>query len=108
MENEIEQLIRLDKLELEKRVDLDPFLPQRLRSRLQARRLPAKRLAGKLAWASAFCLAIGVLTFLQLQWLPGLASKPAAARPAVQLSPFPEELQNTIYRSFIEVAEWQK
>ena len=108
MENEIEQLIQLDKLELEKRVDLDPFLPQRLRSRLQARRRSSKSLAWKLAWAFGFCLVIALLTFIHLQWLPGLESKPAAGQPTVQLTPFPEELQNTIYRSYFEVAKWEK
>lgn len=108
MENEIEQLIRLDKLELEKRVDLDPFFAQRLRSRLQARHSPTKRLAWKVAWASGFCLVIALLTIIHLQWLPGLGSRPTTGQPAVQISLFPEELQNTIYQSFIEVAKWEK
>jgi hypothetical protein len=108
MENEIEQLIRLDKLALEKQVDLDTFVPQRLRSRLQARYRPAKHLAWKLAWASAVGMAIALLTIIHLQWLPGPATKPAPGQQAVQFSPFPEELQNTIYHSFIEVAQWEK
>jgi hypothetical protein len=108
MEKNIEQLIQKDNLELEKRIDLDPFLPARLRSRLQARQRSSKGLSWKVAWASGFCLVIALLTFIHLQWLPGLRSKPAAGRPAVQLNPFPDELQNTIYRSFIEVAQWEK
>lgn len=108
MENEIERLIRLDKLELEKQVDLDPLFPQRLRRRLQARRSPAKGLAWRLGWTSAFCLIIALLTLIHLQWLPGLASRPEAGRPGVQITLFPQELQNTIYQSFIEVAKWEK
>ena len=108
MKNEIEKMISLDKQELEMQVDLDPFLPQRLLSRLQARRRPARPLARKVAWASGFCLALALLTFIHLQWLPGPAFKPSIGPSAVKLSPFPEELQNTIYRSFIEVAKWEK
>jgi|GEM_PF-1407306 len=108
MKNKIEQLIQLDRLELEKQVALDPFLPQRLRSRLQARHQPAKRLAWRLGWTFAFCLIVALLTLLHLQWLPGPATKPLSGQQVVRLSPFPEELQNTIYRSFIEVAKWEK
>lgn len=108
MKNKIEQWIQLDKLELEKQVDLDPFLPQRLRSHLQTRRRSSKRLVGKLVWASGFCLVLALLTFIHLQWLPGLAFKPSSEPSMVQLTPFPEELQNTIYRSFNEVAKWEK
>jgi hypothetical protein len=108
MENEIKQLIQLDKLELEKQVNRDPFLPQRLRRYLQVQRHPAKGLPWRLAWASAIGMAIALLTFIHLQWLPGPATKPAPGQHAVQFSPFPEELQNTIYHSFIKVAQWEK
>lgn len=108
MKNKIEQLIQLDRLELEKQVDLDPFLPQRLRSRLQVRRRPAKRLAWRLGWASAFCLIVALLTLLHLQWLPRPAFKLSSEQSMVKLTPFPKELQNTIYQSFIEVAKWEK
>lgn len=108
MENEIEHLIRLGKQELEKRVEQDPLLPRRLQSRLQARRRPAKGLAWRLGWTSAFCLIIALLTLIHLQWLPGLGSRTTAGQPTVQISLFPQELQNTIYQSFIEVAKWGK
>lgn len=108
MKNEIESLIRLGKRELEKQAEADTFLPQRLLARLQtrsSRQVPAAR---KLAWAAAYGLAIALLTFIQLQWLPGPAIKLSSGSSVVKLTPFPEELQNTIYRSFIEVAKWEK
>jgi hypothetical protein len=108
MKNEIEQWIELDRLELEKQVDLDPFLPQRLRSRLQARHRPSRRLVRKIAWASGYCLILAVLTFIQRQWLPSPALATSPGPSVVKLTPFPAELQNTIYRSFIEVAKWEK
>lgn len=108
MNNEIESLIGLGKRELEKQAAADPLLPQRLLARLQtrnSRRVPAAR---KLAWAAAYGLAVGLLAFIQLQWLPGTAFKPPSGAAAIKLTPFPQELQNTIYRSFIEVAKWEK
>jgi hypothetical protein len=108
MNNEIEQTIEFDNRELERRVDLDPFLPQRLRSRLQAQRRPSRSLVRKIAWASGYCLILALLTFIQRLWLPGPALTPSPGPAVVKLTPFPAELQNTIYRSFIEVAKWEK
>lgn len=108
MKNEIESLIRLGKRELEKQTEADPFLPQRLLARLQtpnSRQAPAAR---KLAWAAAYGLAVAVLALIQMQWLPGRSGKTSPAPAVVKLTPFPEELQNTIYRSFIKVAKWEK
>jgi len=108
MKNEIESLIRLDKQDLEKQVDLDLFLPQRLLARLQARSSRQAPAARKLAWAAAYGLAIALLALIHLQWLPGPAFKPSSGSSVVTLTPFPKELRNTIYRSFIEVAKWEK
>lgn len=108
MKNEIESLIRLGKRELEKQTEADPFLPQRLLAHLQTRSSRQVPIARKLVWAVAYGLAVALLVLIHLQWLPGLAFKPPSGPSVVKLTPFPEELQNTIYRSFIEVAKWEK
>jgi hypothetical protein len=107
MKNEIESLIHLGKQVLEKQTEADPFLPQRLLARLQTRssQVPAAR---KLAWAAAYGLATALLVLINLQWLPGPTFKPSSGSSMVKLTPFPKELQNTIYQSFIEVAKWEK
>jgi hypothetical protein len=108
MKNKIESLIRLGKLELEKQTEADPFLPQRLLARLQTRSSRQVTAARKLAWATVYGLAVALLVLIHLQWLPGPTIKPSFESSVIKLTPFPKELQNTLYQSFIEVAKWEK
>jgi hypothetical protein len=108
MKNEVESLIRLGKQELEKQAEADPFLPQRLLARLQSRSRRQVPAARNLAWAAVYGLAVALLAFIHLQWLPSPAFNPSSGSSVVKFIPFPEELQNTIYQSFIEVANWEK